>query len=139
MRIKSLTIRGLRGIAQGTIPDLAPMTVLLGPNGCGTARRVGITSPGPSGHPLRTAALIGRHCGGQKGSEVPVRTPSSVLRENLNASQGGSPTTVARRHAPPAPERGRRSRRTPQQHRDGDIRTADTTMADQLQPRTVDR
>ncbi|MBI5531327.1 MAG: AAA family ATPase [Deltaproteobacteria bacterium] len=51
MRIKSLTIKGLRGIAQGTIPDLAPMTILLGPNGCGKStvlEAAGVACAGPS-------------------------------------------------------------------------------------------
>ncbi len=33
--IQSIEIEGFRGIGQGAVPDLAPLTVLLGPNGCG--------------------------------------------------------------------------------------------------------
>jgi energy-coupling factor transporter ATP-binding protein EcfA2 len=33
--ISSITLQNLRGIAAGTVAPLAPMTILIGPNGCG--------------------------------------------------------------------------------------------------------
>ncbi len=49
--IKSVKIQGMRGIADGKVDDLAPLSVLVGPNGCGKSSVLEAVLIGASSQP----------------------------------------------------------------------------------------
>jgi energy-coupling factor transporter ATP-binding protein EcfA2 len=78
--IKSLSIEGLRGIVQGTVEGLAPVTFLVGPNGCGKttvleAAALACAYPNPV---AIFAALAGREWLGVAGAEKVVNDTTEV-------------------------------------------------------------
>ena len=68
--IKSIEIKGLRGILEGKLDDLAPLTILVGPNGCGKSTILDALLIGASPFPGEAIGQsVLRRCGLNEGAQ----------------------------------------------------------------------
>lgn len=81
--IRSIEIKGLRGIREGRLDDLTPLVVLVGPNGCGKSTLLEAMLIGASQYPEKAVGYVAtRRAGIKQGYEWMLTGETSDRRSN---------------------------------------------------------
>ncbi len=94
--VQSLQIRGLRGVREGELTGLRPLTVLTGPNGCGKSTVLDALLLAGSNSPAEALArVVARRKSLWQGAKWLVSDPTGMATLRLVASRGAYNCRVA--------------------------------------------